>query len=100
MKVNGVICYFPLICRQDKTCATCRLYQAGKLPPEHPMPVIPLKVVLYGDSFMYDTVYIETVYPDDSVIVCLWDFNFDRNLDFGTPYGEYQWFETPHLRSA
>lgn len=96
MKVNGVICYFPLICRQDKTCATCRLYQAGKLPPEHPMPVIPLKVVLHSNDFMYDTVYIEDVaVADDPVIVALWDFNFDRNLDFGTTYGEHQYFRRP-----
>lgn len=57
------------------------------------MPAIPLNVVV-GDDFMHDTVYIERLNygEDDPVIVAIWDFNFDRNMDFGTPYGEYQYW--------
>lgn len=70
-------------------------YACGKYKPFYPVPAIPLRVCI-GDDYMHDTVYIETTDdPEDPVIVCLWDFNFDHYIDFGTPYGEYQAFPLP-----
>lgn len=74
-------------------------YAMGWYEPNYPVPAVPLKVILCGQYYMYDTVYVELDDENDPVIVCLWDFNFDRCIDFSTPLGEYQWFETPHLRS-
>lgn len=61
-------------------------YAAGLEKPHYWLPAIPLEVVYYSDDYMYDTVYIH----DGDCIYALWDFNWDRCMDFGTPYGEYQ----------
>ena len=64
----------------------------------YPVPAIPLHVVFFGEEYMYDTMYIEELTVDINGqwcadhIVCLWDWNFDRNMDFGTPPGEMQMF--------
>lgn len=73
-------------------------YFGGLAEPNFPMPDVPLHVVLHSDDYMYDTVYIETADDiEDPIIVALWDFNFDRCIAFGTPYGGYQGFKTPTI---
>lgn len=64
-------------------------YAIGLLPPRYPVPAIPLKVVV-GQEEYWDTVYIEDITdPESPYIVCMWDFNWDRCMDFGTKYGQY-----------
>lgn len=72
-------------------------YIDGFAEPHYPVPAIPLRVVV-GTEYMYDTVYIETASDEDPVIVALWDFNFDRCMDFGTPLGMYQHWDVPCVR--
>jgi hypothetical protein len=61
-------------------------------------------VVFTVDDYMYDTTYIEELTIDvdgtwcSDHIVCLWDWNFDRNMDFGTPLGEMQMFFHDRLK--
>lgn len=71
-------------------------YALGEYEPRFPVPAIPLRVVV-GTEYMYDTVYIEIASDEDPVIVALWDFNFDRCIDFNTPLGEYQRWNYPCL---
>lgn len=60
-------------------------YHEGIIRPNYPVPAIPLEVCLYGTDEMHSTVYIS----DGDCIVCWWDFNWDRCMDFGLEVGEY-----------
>lgn len=83
---------------------TCRIsgntvgaYIRGARRPHYQLPAIPVRVVI-GAEYMYDTLYIETADDrEDQIILALWDFNFDRCMDFGTPFGTYQYWECPCL---
>lgn len=68
----------------DDYCARMEYHQ-GIDPPNYPVPVVPLEVCLYGLDEMHDTVYIS----DGDSLVCWWDFNWDRCMDFGLEVGEY-----------
>lgn len=65
-----------------------RLYRRGDTPPRYPVPAIPLRAV-WGTDYMWDTVYLERPCENDPVIVSVCDMNFDRCLDFGTPWCEF-----------
>lgn len=63
-------------------------YQEGLRPPRYPVPVIPLNVEihpLWQDDVFHNSI---TIYHEEE-LVCIWDFDFDRCMDFSYDVGVY-----------
>lgn len=88
--VHGTDCdgHYYWTVKTDETHDCGISYPAGYERPHYPVPAIPLRAV-WGTDCMWDTVYLERPCENDPVIVSICDMNFDRCLDFDTPWCEF-----------
>lgn len=91
------ICYWPNLCNKMGQCHTCELYERGKLPPEHPVPAIPVVVEWLPDRTSHplsNSIFLlrkHTSCPccGEMIVLAVFDFDSIRCFEHFFPIGEY-----------